>query len=66
MDFNSNSTKVFLLMVLLISAAYFVGVATDLNGVVNGLVRLWYAGTGRNSQGNFVAYPSGGGNVQLQ
>lgn len=51
----------FYLLVLLIVVAYFVGAATDITALSNGLVKLGYAFSGRNSNGDFVAYPSGGG-----
>lgn len=54
----------FLLLAMLIGVAYFVGLATDINSVTAGLVKIAYAFSGRNAQGNFAAYPSGGGSVQ--
>ena len=51
----------FWLSVLLIMAAYFVGVSTDASvfgGVINTLGNTF---TGRNAQGQFASYPSGGG-----
>lgn len=55
---------IFLLSALLIVVAYFVGAATDVNSLTNGMVKLSYALTGRSPQGQFAAYPTGGGNVQ--
>jgi hypothetical protein len=55
----------FILMALLIVVAYFVGAATETNALANGFTKITYALTGRNGQGNFAAYPTGGGNVQL-
>jgi hypothetical protein len=55
---------IFLLSALLILVAYFVGAATDTNSLANGLVKLTYAVTGRNAQGQFAAYPSGATSVQ--
>jgi hypothetical protein len=54
----------FLLFALLIGVAYFVGLSTDANSFGNTLVKLIYAGTGRNNLGQFAPYPSGGGQVQ--
>lgn len=53
---------VFLLSALLIAAAYFLGVATDVNAFSAGATRLIYAVTGRGPTGNFAAYPGGGPN----
>lgn len=50
---------IFLLSALLIVAAYFVGVATDVNAFSAGATRLVYAVTGRNQAGQFAAYPTG-------
>lgn len=55
---------IFLLSALLIVVAYFVGAATDVNSLANGVVKLSYALTGRTPQGQFAAYPTGGGTVQ--
>jgi hypothetical protein len=49
----------FLLSALLIVAAYFVGAATDINALSQGVAQLGYVFTGRNSKGAFAAYPSG-------
>jgi hypothetical protein len=54
----------FLLLALLIGVAYFVGLATDINAFTAGLVKVAYAFSGRNAQGQFAAYPTGGGAVQ--
>jgi hypothetical protein len=51
--------KIFLLSALLIAAAYFVGVATDVNAFSAGATKLIYAVTGRDSKGQFAAYPKG-------
>jgi hypothetical protein len=57
---NATIRYIFLLMALLIAVAYFVGLSTDLNSFINGLVKLWYVGTGRSpSTGAFASYPSG-------
>lgn len=56
---------IFLLSALLIVVAYFVGAATDVNALANGLFKLVMAVTGRNpATGNFAAYPSGATTVQ--
>jgi hypothetical protein len=48
---------------LLIVSVYFVGFATDSGAVISGLDALVKSITGRNSAGNFAAYP--GGTTQL-
>jgi hypothetical protein len=61
LDANKVFSYLFWLSVLLIMAAYFVGVSTDASvfgGVINSLGNTF---TGRNSQGQFANYPSGGG-----
>jgi hypothetical protein len=50
---------VFLLLALLIAAAYYVGVSTDFSAFSNGSRTILYALTGRNAQGEFAAYPGG-------
>ena len=55
---------IFLLSALLIVVAYFVGAATETNSLASGLTKLVMAVTGRNAQGQFASYPSGGGSVQ--
>ncbi len=54
----------FLLLALLIGVAYFVGLATDINAFSAGLVRVAYAFSGRNAQGNFAGYPTGATQAQ--
>lgn len=54
----------FLLFALMIVVVYFIGASTDTNSLANGLVKLSYALTGRDAQGKFAAYPTGGGSVQ--
>lgn len=61
---DSTIRYLFLLSALLIVTAYFVGAATDINALSNGLVKLGFTFTGRNSNGQFAAYPTGGGSVQ--
>lgn len=48
----------FLLAVLLIVVAYFVGFTTDANAIFSGISNLVLVGSGRNAQGNFAAYPA--------
>lgn len=55
---------IFWLLALLIVVAYFVGASTDTNSLANGVVKLVLALSGRNSQGQFAAYPSGATQVQ--
>ena len=58
MSFSRQAlTYFFFLLVILIGAVYFVGVATDaqvFGGVFNNLIQT---ATGRNAQGNFASYP---------
>lgn len=61
---DSTIRYIFLLSALLIVVAYFVGAATETNTLASGITKLVYAVTGRSPQGQFAAYPSGGGNVQ--
>lgn len=54
----------FLLSALLIVTAYFVGAATDLNALINGLVKIGYVFSGRTTTGAVSGYapnaPNGG------
>lgn len=50
----------FVLMALLIALAYYSGLKTDAGAVQGLLVSVGQAFTGRNSSGNFAAYPGGG------
>jgi hypothetical protein len=61
---DSTIRYIFLLSALLIIVAYFVGAATETNALVAGIIKIWYAATGRTSSGAFAAYPAGGGAVQ--
>ena len=61
MDANKVFSYLFWLSVILIFAAYFVGVSTDASvfgRVINSLGNTF---TGRNAQGQFAPYPTGGG-----
>jgi len=50
----------FALLSLLIGVTYFIGLATDINAVTAGAVRLAYAFSGRTPQGQPGGYPQGG------
>lgn len=50
---------IYILSALLIAAAYFVGVSTDVNAFSAGATKLIYAVTGRDAKGAFAAYPKG-------
>lgn len=52
--------SIFWLMALLVVLAYFAGFAADVNAIAGAGTKLSYALTGRNAQGNFAAYPTGG------
>lgn len=49
----------FVLMLVLIALAYYTGLKTDAGAVSSALGSLGQTFTGRNSQGNFAAYPGG-------
>lgn len=51
----------FLLAVLLIVLAYFVGFSTDAATILSGVTNLFNVATGRNSAGQFARYPTGAG-----
>lgn len=51
----------FILALVLIVVAYFAGSSGVLNSLLSGLGNLGLVFTGRNSQGNFAAYPSSSG-----
>lgn len=61
---DSTIRYIFLLSALLIVVAYFVGAATETNSLAAGVTKLVYAVTGRNTTGQFAAYPSGASTVQ--
>lgn len=48
---------VFILSLVLVGLAYYVGVQTDAPALGNALQSIIYAVTGRNSSGNFAGYP---------
>lgn len=47
----------FVLLLVLILVAYYVGVQSDAQAVGTQLVNMSYALTGRTSQGSFAGYP---------
>lgn len=55
---GGNMFLAFLLLALLIFGAYYVGLATDINALLAGLVRLGNMLSGRNASGNFSGYPA--------
>ena len=48
---------IFVLSLVLIGLAYYVGLTSDVPSVANGLRSLIYSVTGRTSSGNFAGYP---------
>ncbi len=48
----------FIIMVILIGAVYFVGVSTDAKAFGAAVNQLVLSLTGRNSAGNFAQYPT--------
>jgi hypothetical protein len=56
---NGTVRYLFLLAVLLIVVVYFVGASTLTATIGNTLVKIGYAFTGRNAQGQFANYPGG-------
>ena len=48
---------IFLLSLLVIAAAYAVGVATDAKAFTGFFTQIIYSAQGRNQQGQFAAYP---------
>lgn len=57
---NKAMGYAFALALILIALVYFVGLRTDIGSLKDALNTLWLTGTGRNSAGNFAAYPKGG------
>jgi hypothetical protein len=51
---------VFILSLLLIAAVYYIGLTSDVNAVGPQVRGILNAVTGRNSNGAFAAYPTGG------
>ena len=48
---------IFILSLVLIGLAYYVGVQTDAPALANAIQQIVYAVTGRNSSGSFAGYP---------
>lgn len=48
---------IFVLSLVLIGLAYYVGVQTDAPALAGAIRSIVYSVTGRNSQGNFAGYP---------
>ena len=48
---------IFILSLVLIALAYYVGVQTDAPALANAIQQIVYAVTGRNSSGSFAGYP---------
>ena len=48
---------IFILSLVLVGLAYYVGVQTDAPALKDAIVGIIYGVTGRNSQGNFAGYP---------
>lgn len=51
---------IFVLSLVLIALAYYVGLTSDLPVVANALQKVIFAVTGRTSKGKFASYPGGG------
>lgn len=56
---NQITGYLFILALVLIGVAYYAGLSTDATAVGNQVNQLLKTGTGRNSAGNFAAYPGG-------
>lgn len=56
---NRVPTYLFILSILLIAAAYYIGLSTDASTVFSGTKNILYAATGRNAGGQFQNYPQG-------
>lgn len=50
----------FILSLVLIGVAYYTGLKSDAGAFASAINKLGLTFTGRNSQGTFSAYPSGG------
>jgi len=57
---SDTISDLFFVSVLLIVVVYFVGFSTDLKTVSASLNSLINVATGRNAQGQFANYPTGG------
>jgi hypothetical protein len=58
-DFSKVLTYLFILALVLIAVAYYAGVQTDARAFANAFQTIQYSITGRNSSGQFAAYPGG-------
>lgn len=54
---NDTIRYIFLLSLLVVGAAYAVGVATDARAFTGFFQQIIYSAQGRNSSGAFAAYP---------
>ncbi len=52
-------TYIFILSLVLIGVAYYVGLSTDAQAFIAGLNTLGLTFSGRNQQGQFAGYPTG-------
>jgi hypothetical protein len=59
-EVDSGLRDIFIISVLLVIAVYFVGFSTDLATFGTALTGLINTATGRNAQGQFAGYPTGG------
>lgn len=58
-EFDKALFYIFVLSFLLIGVAYYVGTQADAGTLFTGFNNLILTATGRNSQGQFAAYPGG-------
>jgi hypothetical protein len=65
-DLNIALFYIFILSLVLLVAAYFAGVSTDVQSFSAAFKSLLLTATGRNAQGNFAAYPGGAPTVVAQ
>ena len=59
-EFGRTVRYLFILAFVLIVVAYYAGSTQVLGSLFSGTTALDYAVTGRNAQGAFAAYPTGG------
>lgn len=57
---NNGIDKLAMIAIILIFVVYFVGFSTDAKAVGGLFAPIFYSITGRNAQGNFAGYPTGG------
>jgi hypothetical protein len=48
----------FVLSVVMLLLVYWFGLVSDLNAILPAIPQIFYAGSARNAQGNFAAYPA--------